>query len=112
MERELCVFFEKAVKLSFNILIYGALEDEVFLCHGPMKMSDLANPVLLGDVVVGFDLKTMRANLKLPKGGSGELASSAEACRGAEQEGHLSTPGSAVHRRLSWGLAPLKDQPK
>jgi hypothetical protein len=33
-----------------------------------MKMAELADPILMGEMVVGFNVKTLRTDLKLPKG--------------------------------------------
>jgi hypothetical protein len=51
--------------MSSNIIIDGVSEDDVVLYLGLMNMAKLADPGPLGDVVVSFDLSTMRTNPKL-----------------------------------------------
>jgi hypothetical protein len=58
---------EKAVKPPSNLVVDGALEDEVLLCLGFMKMGELADPVPFGDAMVGLNSKMMRTNPKLLK---------------------------------------------
>jgi hypothetical protein len=55
-------------KPSYNLVTYGTPKDEVLLYLDLMKMAELVDLVRPGDVVVGFNLKTMRTNSKLPKG--------------------------------------------
>lgn len=58
---------EETKKPPSNLVVDGALKDEVLLYLDLMKMAELVNHVCLGDVVVDFNTKTMRTNPKLPK---------------------------------------------
>jgi hypothetical protein len=42
-------------------------KNEVLLSFNVMKMVDLPDPIPLRDMVVSFDLKMMRDNLKFPR---------------------------------------------
>jgi hypothetical protein len=58
---------ENAIKLSSNLIVDGAPENEVLIYLSLMKMAKLVDPILSSDVVVDFYLKMMRSNPKLPK---------------------------------------------
>lgn len=74
------------VKPSFNIIVDGAHEDELPIHLVVMKMAD---PVSLGDVVVGFNSKTMRNNLKLSKGDLESMHLVPKCVRGSNNEAIL-----------------------
>lgn len=65
------------MKPSSNLVVDRAPIDEVLLRLDLMKMTKLANPISLGDVVVDFDSKIRKTNPKMPKGGFENHASNA-----------------------------------